>query len=82
MDKSAESWCLPSDCGYFFRMSSRKSSTRKSSANSISSARGVSRVVALPVGENAVGVDTVEGMVIRVGDEFGLRIQSFVTVAI
>jgi len=50
--------------------------------SSTSSGRGVSRVVALPVGEKTVGVDTVEGMVIRVGEEFGLRTQTLVTVAI
>jgi len=63
-------------------MTSRKSSTRKSSVRSISTGRGVSRVVALPVGEKTFGVDVEEGMVIRVGDEFGLRTQTFVTVAI
>jgi hypothetical protein len=39
-------------------------------------------VVALPVGEKTFGVDTVEGIVIRVGDEFGLRTQTLMTVAI
>jgi hypothetical protein len=63
-------------------MTSRKSSTRKSSLNSTSTGCGVSRVVALPVGEKTFGVDTVEGIVIRVGDEFGLRTQTLMTAAI
>ena len=50
--------------------------------NSTSTGRGVSRVVALPLGGKTLGVDTVEGIVIRVGDEFGLRTQTLVTAAI
>ena len=34
------------------------------------------------MGEKTFGVDTVEGIVIRVGDEFGLLTQTLVTAAI
>ena len=42
----------------------------------------VYRVLALPDGEKTLGVDVFEGMVIRVGEEFGLRTQILVTFAI